>query len=107
VIDQQVGALLVGDAKQRSALYAILRSSILAASSVATFESLHVLLEGGAVLFDFLECEREVSQWRRRFKVGALDADVGSRAQQLQALLARVQEHHCRAHQGPVARRTR
>jgi hypothetical protein len=32
-----------------------------------------------------------VSQWRRRFEVGALDADVGSRAQQLQALLARVQ----------------
>jgi hypothetical protein len=32
-----------------------------------------------------------VSQWRRRFKVGALDADVGSRAQQLQAMLARVQ----------------
>ncbi len=32
-----------------------------------------------------------MSQWRRRFEVGALDADVGSRAQQLQALLARVQ----------------
>jgi hypothetical protein len=32
-----------------------------------------------------------VSQWRRRFEVGALDADVGSRAQQLQVLLARVQ----------------
>jgi hypothetical protein len=32
-----------------------------------------------------------VSQWRRRFEVGALDADVGSPAQQLQALLARVQ----------------
>ncbi len=40
------------------------------------------------MLFD---CEREVSQWRRRFEIGALDADVGSRAQQLQALLARVQ----------------
>jgi phage terminase large subunit-like protein len=32
-----------------------------------------------------------VSVWRRRFEIGALDADVGSRAQQLQALLARVQ----------------
>ncbi len=32
-----------------------------------------------------------MSQWRRRFEVGALDVDVGSRAQQLQALLARVQ----------------
>jgi hypothetical protein len=32
-----------------------------------------------------------VSQWRRRFEIGALDVDVGSRAQQLQALLARVQ----------------
>ena len=29
--------------------------------------------------------------WRRRFEIGALDADVGSRTQQLQALLARVQ----------------
>jgi hypothetical protein len=91
MIGQWADAMLVGDAKQRSALYAFLRSSILASSSVAPFESLHVLLEGGAVLFDFLECEREVSQWRRRFEIGALDADVGSRAQQPQALLARVQ----------------
>ncbi len=30
-----------------------------------------------------------MSQWRRRFEVGALDADVGSRAQQLQAFCAR------------------
>ena len=52
MIGQQADALLVGDAKQRSALYAFLRSSILAASSVAPFESLRVLLEGGAVLFD-------------------------------------------------------
>ena len=37
------------------------------------------------MLFDFLVCEREESQWCRRFKVGVLDADVGSRA------LARVQ----------------
>jgi hypothetical protein len=51
MIDQQADALLVGDAKQRSALYAFLRSSILAASSVAPFEPLRVLLEGGAVLF--------------------------------------------------------
>jgi hypothetical protein len=36
--------------------------SILVASSAAPFESLRILLEGGAVLFDFLECEREVSQ---------------------------------------------
>jgi hypothetical protein len=52
VIGQQADALLVGDAKQRSALYAFLRSSILVASSAAPFESLHVLLEGGAVLLD-------------------------------------------------------
>ena len=52
MIDRQAGALLVGDAKQRSALYAFLRSSILAASSAAPFESLRVLLEGVAVLFD-------------------------------------------------------
>jgi hypothetical protein len=45
-------ALLVGDAKQSSALYDFLRSSILVASSAAPFESLRVLLEGGAVLFD-------------------------------------------------------
>jgi hypothetical protein len=31
-----------------------------------------------------------VSEWRRRFEVGALDADVGSRAQRLQALLAGI-----------------
>jgi hypothetical protein len=37
---QQADALLVGDAKQRSTLCA----SIVAASSAATFESLHVLL---------------------------------------------------------------
>jgi hypothetical protein len=86
MIGQQADALRVGDA---SALYAISCSSILVASSAATFESPRVLLEGGAVLFD--SCKREVSQWRRRFEVGALDADVGSRAQQLQALLARVQ----------------
>ncbi len=104
MIGQQADALLAGDAKQRSALYAFLRSAILAASSAAPLESLRVLLEGGAVLFDFLECEREVSQWRR-FEIGALDADVGSRAQQLQALLARPE--HCRAHQGSVARQTR
>jgi hypothetical protein len=55
MIGQQAGALLVGDAKQRSALHAFLRftrSSILVASSAAPFESLRVLLEGGAVLFD-------------------------------------------------------
>jgi hypothetical protein len=52
MIGQQGGALLVGDAKQRSALYAFLRSSILVASSAAPFESLRILLEGGAVLFD-------------------------------------------------------
>ncbi len=55
MIGQRAGALLVGDAKQRSALCAFLRDkllSILAASSAAPFESLHVLLEGGAVLFD-------------------------------------------------------
>jgi hypothetical protein len=56
---------------------------------VAPFEPLRVLLEGGGVLFDFLECEHEVSQWYRRFEI--LDVDVGSRAQQPQALLARVQ----------------
>ena len=55
MIGQQAAALLVGDAKQRSALYAFLRdnsSSILVASSAAPFESLRILLEGGAVLFD-------------------------------------------------------
>jgi hypothetical protein len=88
MIGLQAGALLVGNAEQRSALNEFLRdksSSILVASSAAPLESLRVLLEGGAVLFDFLECEREESQWCRRFKVGVLDADVGSRA------LARVQ----------------
>jgi hypothetical protein len=89
MIGQQAGALLVGDAKQRSALYAFLRSPILAASSAATFESLHVLLEGGAVLFDSSASARCRSA--AGFKVGAVDADVGSRAQQLQVLLARVQ----------------
>jgi hypothetical protein len=58
--------------------------------AAAPFESLRVLLEGRRRAVR-LECEREVSQWCRRFEVGALDADVGSRAQQLQALLARVQ----------------
>jgi hypothetical protein len=48
MIGQQAGALLVGDAKQRT----FLRSSILVASSAAPFESLRILLEGGAVLFD-------------------------------------------------------
>jgi hypothetical protein len=89
VIGQQAGALLVGDAKQRSALYAFLRSPILAASSAATFESLRILLEGGAVLLDSsasarCRCGAAVSK-------SARDADVGSRTQQLQALLARVQ----------------
>jgi hypothetical protein len=38
MIGQRVYALLLGDAKQRSALYEFLRSSILAASSAAPFE---------------------------------------------------------------------
>jgi hypothetical protein len=89
MIGQEAGALLVGDAKQRSALYAFLRSSILAASSAAAFESLRVLLEGGAVLFDSSASAR-CRSGAAGFKVAALDADVGSRAQQLQVLLARV-----------------
>jgi hypothetical protein len=65
MIGQQAGVLLVGDAKQRSAFYAFLRSSILVASSAATFESLRVVLEGGAVLFD---SRARGSLWRRRFQ---------------------------------------
>jgi hypothetical protein len=45
----------------------------------------------GAVLLDFLECDRQVAQWRRRFEVAALESDRALRAEQLQALLARVQ----------------
>jgi hypothetical protein len=38
MIGQRAYALLLGNAKQRSALFAFLRSSILAASSAAPFE---------------------------------------------------------------------
>jgi hypothetical protein len=43
MIGQRAYALFVGDAKQRSALYAFLRSSILVASSVAPFEPLRAM----------------------------------------------------------------
>jgi hypothetical protein len=54
------------------------------------FESLHVLLEGGAVLFDSSASAR-CRSGAAGLKSAALDADVGSRDQQLQALLVRVQ----------------
>jgi hypothetical protein len=87
------------------ALRDVAPAAILAASSTAPLEALRVLLEalnehrdavggwasGGAVLLDFLECDRQVAQWRRRFEVAALESDRALRAEQLQALLARVQ----------------
>jgi hypothetical protein len=93
MIDQQAAALLVGDAKQRSALYAFLRDKLLVDPGCVVGGDVRVAAcsTRGRRRAVRLECGREVSQWRRRFEVGALDADVGSRAQQLQALLARVQ----------------
>jgi hypothetical protein len=90
---QQADALLVGDAKQRSALYAFLRDKLLVDPGGVVGGAFRVAAcsARGRRRAVRLECEREVSQWRRRFEVGVLDADVGSRAQQLQALLARVQ----------------
>jgi hypothetical protein len=52
MIGQQGGALLVGDAARSTRSRATSCSSILVASSAAAFESLRVLLEGGAVLFN-------------------------------------------------------
>jgi hypothetical protein len=92
MIGQQPGALLMGDAKQRSALYEFLRDKLLVDPGCVVggvrVAACSARERRRAVR---LECEREVSQWRRRFEIGALDADVGSCAQQLQALLVRVQ----------------
>jgi hypothetical protein len=88
MIGQQADALLVGDAKQRSALYAFLRDIAARRSwRRRRRRPLYVLLEGG-VLFDSSASARCRSG--AAVSVGALHADVGSRAQQLQALLARA-----------------
>jgi hypothetical protein len=85
MIGQQADALLVGDAKQR--VPALVDPGCVVVGDVRVA----ACCARGRRRVVRLECEREVSQWRRRFEVGALDADVGSRAQQLQAMLARVQ----------------
>jgi hypothetical protein len=51
---------------------------------------LRVLLEGSTVLFDSSASARWCRSGAAGFEVGALDVDVGSRAQQLQALLAGI-----------------
>jgi hypothetical protein len=92
MIGQRAGALLVGDAKQRSALYAFLRDKLLVDPGCVVGGAVRVAAcsTRGRRRAVRLECERDLSQWRRRFEVGALDEDVGSRAQQLQALLAGI-----------------
>jgi hypothetical protein len=45
---------------------------------------------GGAILLEFVDCERDVAQWRRREALGAGELEVGARKRQLETLLARV-----------------
>jgi hypothetical protein len=108
MIGQQAGALLVGDEKQRSALHAFPRDKLLVDPGGVVGGDVRVAAccTRGRRRAVRLECEREVLQWRRRFEIGALDADVGSRSAAAGVACAH-QEHHCRAYQGSVARRTR
>ena len=84
---QQADALLVGDAKQRSAL---LRVPALVDHGGVVGGDVRVAAccTRGRRRAVRLECEREVSQWRRRFEVGALDADVGSLSSCMRCLRA-------------------
>jgi hypothetical protein len=91
MIGQRAAALLVGDAKQSSALLRVL-ALVDRGGVVGGDVRVAACCTRGRRRAVRLECEREVVlQWCRRFEIGALDAVVGSRAQQLQALLARVQ----------------
>jgi hypothetical protein len=72
---QQAGALLVGDAKQRSALHAFPRDKLLVDPGGVVGGAVRVTARSarGQRRVVRLECEREVSQWRRQVEVGALE----------------------------------
>jgi hypothetical protein len=70
MIGQQADALLMGDAKQRSALYAFLNDKLLVDPGGVVGGDVRVAAccTRGRRRADRLECEREVSQWRGRFR---------------------------------------
>jgi hypothetical protein len=84
---------------------AVLASSTeTAGGSSPQLASLRVLLEalrehrdvldgwttGGAVVLEFLDCERDVAQWRRREALAGDASDAGARKRQLETLLSRL-----------------